>query len=920
MTTAGSSPFATGNCEPWQGFEGQILSNSAPRIITRPVQNGTGTTSANQDLLGAGVGSGAFGNPGAVVLESAPAVGITLATNIGYTWDMRITLTAAQTLQISNAIFQGPDTTFPILYSQITSNLTANVLATSFDGMGIGLRCTTAKGSEQNPVMDISSILISGQSTVPTNPPTILQEPVNTTVTTNGSCAFSVVANGENVLYQWFRNGGQKLTNGLNISGAKTSQLIISPAGTADQFTGANNGYYCSCTQGLNLTTNTTTNTLTLINTTNLVWNDQLAPNNSWDINNTVNWQDTSGNLTTFNYGQPVLFDETGGGGHVDLTNDYVSPASVTVNSVSSTYTFEGSGSIAGPCAFNYIGSGPLTLNLANTYTGGTLISNATASVLLDNYGALGTGPVTLGEAGGKMEFPNAGSATTGIQGDINVEDNFTFLPDPDQSFSLVMLGNLSGTSGKTLTISPGPANPDTNQFRIRLYGGTTTYNGNLALTDPNILFASYMPNGSQTFNGVISGPGGFMEKGITTFFNGPNTYSGGTTPAQGAMGLGISSSGTWPSLTSGPLGIGPILLNVDSGSSLTANGFIFATINNLTLGNAIQNVSGTNNCTLDIGGSANITLTGPFTLYGNDHSVMTAFPTRSLQVTNTGLTTFTGVISDGGSNYSFNLTGSGVTLFNNTEAYGGNTTNNGGTLLVNGQLGPGSVVVLTNAATTGGSNAIAMLGGSGTITGPVIIQSGGTLTSGSQTTAGTQNIGTLTVNNSVTFQGGSKAYVLVNKQANTHSLVSVSGALTYNGTLVATNISGTPVVGDQYTVFSTGGTGNFTTIAGTPGPGLAWSFNPATGVLSVITGVTGFTLPPGITNFALVNGTNIVISGTNGQAGALYYLLTSTNLLLPKSQWTPVSTNTAAGANFSFSVTNAAIHGSQFYLFSSQP
>ena len=924
LTVTQGNPLGTGACQLWQGYVGQMLSNSAPQIITRPIQNGTSTATANQDLLGNGVGSGAFTNPKGTGIASGTAAPINLLPGQAYTVDLRITLSGLDVLTISNAIFQGVGLGGTIVGSEVTTNVSGgNFLTAAFDGMGIGVR---SSGTSENPVMDISSISIIGQSTLPTNPPAILTQPVNTTVTTNGSCAFIIAAQGDNPTYQWYRNGNQKLSDSGNISGSKSSELIISPAGTADQFTGANNGYYCVVAQGSvpSLFTNSVTNTLTLINSTNLIWNDAniTSSSNAWDVNFSINWQDTNGNVSVFNFGDPVTFDETGQGGTVTLFANYLSPSSVTVNTVSSKYTFNGSGSIAGPCAFNYIGSGRLELNCVNTYTGGTLISNATAYVILDNYGALSTGPVALSLAGGQMEFPNAGSATTGIEGTVNVNDNFTFLLDIEQSFSLVMLGNLSGTSGKTLTISPGPGNMDTNQIRVRLYGGTTTYNGNLNLTDPNILFASYQASGTQTFNGVISGSGGFMQKGITSQFNGANTYSGGAYPAQGAIGMGLSSVGTWPSLSSGPLGTGPILLTVDSTTSTTGNGFIFATVNNLTLGNAIQNVSGTNNCTLDIGGSDNITLTGPFTLYGNDHSIMTAFPTRSLQVTNTGLTTLTGVISDGGSNYNFNLTGSGVTIFNNTEAYGGITTNSGGTLLVNGQVGPGAVIVQTNAATIGGSNAIAILGGSGTITGPVTIQAGGELTSGSQTTAGVQNIGTLTVNSSVTFQGGSKAFVLVNKTANTHSLVTVSGALAYNGTLIATNISGTSVVGDQYTVFSAGGTGNFTNIVGTPGAGLAWSFAPSSGVLSVVVGAgpAPFTVPPHISTITLT-GTNLTVTGTNAQSGALYYMLTSTNLQTPLNQWIPVGTNIAPGANnFSFTITNAVNPKDprQFYIFSS--
>jgi hypothetical protein len=925
LTANSGSPFATGNCALWQGYVGQMLTGTGSKLITRPLQNGASTTSANQELLGSGVGSGAFSNPtGTSLSNSGGTTGpasTAILTNVAYTIDLRITLSGSAVLTVSNALYQGTSTAGTMVWSEISTNASGSTfLTTAFDGLGFGLRASGSTPSTVAPEMDVSQILITGQSSPPTLP-TILSQPVPVVVATNGYGQFAVTATGDNLKYQWYRNGAA-ITNGGDLAGATTPTLAISPAQQSDVFSGAN-GYYCIITGAGNLSTNTVTNSLALVPATNLVWAGN-AGNGNWDVQTTVNWTDTNGNAAVFTGGDPVVFSDAA---NPILKNvaviGNVSPASMYV-STATEFSFGGSGSIVGPATVTLDGdanapSSEVVINSANNlYTGGTILTNG-IYVQLANYGGIGSGPLTLNNPSGDLEVVPTGSDNTGIQGQVNVNDNGTILIDGEGSFGLVFLNNIAGVSGKTLTLSP--LNTPTNSVRVRVYGQSMAYNANLNLSDPNILLASYETSGSEIYNGVISGPGAFMQKGVVSYLNGPNTYSGGTTPAQGAIGLGISSVGTWPSITSGPLGTGALLLAPDSTSSTTGTGIIFASSNSITLGNAIQYVSGTNNLSVEAGGSTNLTLAGPFTLYGNDHSVMTSFPTRTLIVTNTGLTIVTGQIQDGGSNYNFNLTGSGFTLFNATEAYGGITTNNGGTLLVNGQVGPGAVVVLTNAATTGGTNALAVLGGSGTITGPVSIQSGGTLTSGSQTTAGTQNIGTLTVNNTVTFLGGSKALVLVNKTANTHSLVNVSGTITYNGTLVATNISGSPVVGDHFTVFSAGTvSGNFTNIVGTPGPGLAWSFSPASGVLSVVTGVTGFTIPPGITNFALVNGTNIVISGTNGQAGALYYLLTSTNLLLPKSQWTPVGTNTAAGANFSFTVTNAATHGTQFYLFSSQP
>ena len=51
------------------------------------------------------------------------------------------------------------------------------------------------------------------------------------------------------------------------------------------------------------------------------------------------------------------------------------------------------------------------------------------------------------------------------------------------------------------------------------------------------------------------------------------------------------------------------------------------------------------------------------------------------------------------------------------------------------------------------------------------------------------------------------------------------------------------------------------------------------------------------------VSAGNIVISGTSPDSGATYYVLSTTNLALPLSQWTPVATNTFAGAGFTNSI-----------------
>ena len=88
-------------------------------------------------------------------------------------------------------------------------------------------------------------------------------------------------------------------------------------------------------------------------------------------------------------------------------------------------------------------------------------------------------------------------------------------------------------------------------------------------------------------------------------------------------------------------------------------------------------------------------------------------------------------------------------------------------------------------------------------------------------------------------------------------------------------------------------------------------------------TGPGTFTSKPAMLSFAL-NGSNVSISGTNGQAGDAYYLLTSTNVALPLAQWTVTATNVvgSVGANgsFTFVGTNVIVPADQqqFYILSS--
>ena len=74
--------------------------------------------------------------------------------------------------------------------------------------------------------------------------------------------------------------------------------------------------------------------------------------------------------------------------------------------------------------------------------------------------------------------------------------------------------------------------------------------------------------------------------------------------------------------------------------------------------------------------------------------------------------------------------------------------------------------------------------------------------------------------------------------------------------------------------------------------------------------------IPPTISSAAM-QGNSLILNGTNGSTEDVYYVLSTTNLALPQSAWTCISTNTFAGS--SFSVTNTVTPGTPQTFYSLQ-
>jgi hypothetical protein len=114
---------------------------------------------------------------------------------------------------------------------------------------------------------------------------------------------------------------------------------------------------------------------------------------------------------------------------------------------------------------------------------------------------------------------------------------------------------------------------------------------------------------------------------------------------------------------------------------------------------------------------------------------------------------------------------------------------------------------------------------------------------------------------------------------------------VTFAGTLAVTNIAGpgTLSAGQSFALFNaTTNLGNFSAFDLPQLPyGLGWNWSPTTGTLSVVASPV-----PVISSFGPLKAGSIPLT-FGGEDGHAYSVLTSTNLLLPLTNWTVLSAGT---------------------------
>ena len=670
---------------------------------------------------------------------------------------------------------------------------------------------------------------------------------------------------------------------------------------------------------------------------TNTIWSGSV--NGTWDTT-TANWV-TNGVATTYHDGVTVQFDDSASGNITVSASATRTPGAMVVSNTLNNYSIGGS-AIAGTGGLTKSGTGTLTLTAANTFTGNIVVNNGT---LADSYGlsspnitASGLGnPQTAGRTvtinnGGTLAF-NANSVSGNFLGNsVSTTIAIGFIINQGGTLQL----NYGNTPVGAITLNGGTMSATASSGGSHIYYGTYYLNGdvtvggsshstiiststsatgnNINLTinaagtrtftvaqtgdSPDLIVSSPLGDAANLTSGgsdnLLKAGAGTMRLNSVNLYSGTTTVSAGTlvagadapNNANGAFGksttaITLGNTATTSGNASPSLMIGgaftvsrPVTVAAQATSGTYTIGG--STDNNATFAGAITlNEPLTVSQTANTGGNA-LTISGGINSGGGPQTLTFSGP-GNMQVTTTAL-------SDGSGQLSVNLTGGMLTL-NTANTYTGATTVTNGFLQVNGSLAAGSTV----SVGAGGQ-----LGGTGVINGAATIQAGGTLSPGG-------SLSTLTFGGSLTLAAGSTSFFEISKSPTTNDVAKIFGALTNGGTLIVTNISASaPAFGDRFKLFNAGSySGAFSSVQLPPlSAGLAWNTSAlnTNGTLSVVV-----TPHPVFGSPIIFNG-GLIFNGNSGVGYANYYLLGSTNLAIPISNWTRLLTNQFdAGGNFNF-------------------
>jgi autotransporter-associated beta strand protein len=554
--------------------------------------------------------------------------------------------------------------------------------------------------------------------------------------------------------------GGNLAFNGGTLrflADVTSNRAVTLNAGGGIVDTNGNNATFASTVSGAGGLTKTGTGTLTL-GGTNTYSGGTAINGGTLAISADNNLGDASGNLA---------FD----GGTLRLLLGVTTNRAVTLNAGGGIVDTNGNNAtfastVSGAGGLTKTGTGRLTLEGNNTYTGSTSVNGGTlaggvanafsavSAIAINGGGTLDLGGFaqtvnTINLAGGTLANGSLTGAVNSTGGTITGLGGLASLTTTGGTTTLDGSNTYSGaTTISGGTLAGGIANAFSAVSTIAINGAGTLDLGGFAQTVNTInLAGGTLANGSLTgavdsTGGTITGLGGLASLTTTngtTTLDGSNAYTGATSVNGGTLAGGIANAFSAASA-----------IAINSGGTLDLGGFA-QTINTINLaGGTLENgsltgaVNSTGGTITGLGGSASLTTT------------------------------------------------SGATALDGSNTYTGPTSVNGGTLLVNGSIASATTV------NSGGT-----LAGVGSIFNDVAVNSGGMLAPGNAT------VGTsLTVGGNLALQSG--AQYLVQLSPATSTFANVTGRATLGGATVNAAYTPGTFVSKQYTIL------NATSIGGT--------------------------------------------------------------------------------------------------------
>ncbi len=573
----------------------------------------------------------------------------------------------------------------------------------------------------------------------------------------------------------------------------------------------------------------------------------------------------------------------------------------LTINGATGTDTF--GGAISGSGGLTFDGGLTQILTGTNSYNGPTTLTSGTLAVAAP--ASIGSGQLLL--QGGTFQTTGTRSVTLEV-----LSNDFVLAADSivqnttsaaGGTRNLPFGGAVVATNG-TLTIQ-NIATANTNVIYLRFTGSVTNFAQPIvfdnSLAGSSTLNLSQVGSGNtngsapQVFSGLISGPGYFARDaqvagtGGMTILTGQNTFIYDTLVMHGYVGIGADSVSIGGSLASSPVGLGNIQITDDTINGVAGVGLFAAggahTVANTVVLNGVTNTA--------IIGSNNLNLAGVFNVGASS---------KILTVSNTGLTTISGGLTNSGS---LTKTGPGT-----LELTADSATNWTGAMAI----ADGTLLADNTSGSATGSNAVSVTGGilagTGYVSGAVVATSGGVSPGNA--------VGTLTLSNGLDLSGGGAliwnlgAESTSNPGSSFSQLALAGGALNLGGSSVLTlsfdSPASAPIATDpfwqtteswQIVVLSGGATvtgGNFSSISdGTYAAGYFSTTVNAGGILLKYTPGAVSVKQPDIAAVSL-SGTQLSLVVSNGTSGQAFYVVTATNLTLPFSHWAVVSTNNFSG------------------------